>query len=367
MLISPISYNDTNRFKGMAILLIVLHNFYHVLPQAPIENEFFFNIENTNYYLKSVIDSFSPISITSLFTDFFSFFGHYGVALFISLSGYGLTIKYSSKEFSNIEKIHFIWKRILRFWKVIIPLIPLSVLVKMIKYGNGLWETLTDHIGEYLSIITFTQTLIPGKEFVVSGPWWFFGAILQLYIIYIFLLHKKSNRFLLIISLSALFIQAITIFWGWENILFRLRYNSIGWLPIFCLGIYYAKKPVTTCKPSIPIILMILFLCSNVNAYFWLFSSLLFPLAFIPLFRNFPIKSFWEFMGKISFYLFAIHSFIRGAFFGLIGEEKIVEQNLGVPIGILYLLTSILIAYIFQQLLNRIYTYCQTIIVQKKQ
>ena len=72
-------------------------------------------------------------------------------------------------------------------------------------------------------------------------------------------------------------------------------------------------------------------------------------------------------MGKISFYLFPIHSFILGAFFGLIGEEKIVEQNLGVPIGILYLLTSILIAYIFQQLLNRIYTYCQTIIVQKKQ
>ncbi|WP_278585816.1 hypothetical protein [Coprobacter fastidiosus] len=73
MLISPISYNDTNRFKGMAILLIVLHNFYHVLPQAPIENEFSFNIENTNYYFKTVIDSFSTISITSLFTDFFLF------------------------------------------------------------------------------------------------------------------------------------------------------------------------------------------------------------------------------------------------------------------------------------------------------
>lgn len=58
-------------------------------------------------------------------------------------------------------------------------------------------ETLTDHIGEYLSIITFTQTLIPGKEFVVSGPWWFFGAILQLYIIYIFLLHKKVTGFCL--------------------------------------------------------------------------------------------------------------------------------------------------------------------------
>ena len=67
MLISPISCNDTNRFKGMAILLIVLHNFYHVLPQAPIENEFFFNIENTNYYLKSVIDSFSPTFF--LFSD----------------------------------------------------------------------------------------------------------------------------------------------------------------------------------------------------------------------------------------------------------------------------------------------------------
>ena len=70
-------------------------------------------------------------------------------------------------------------------------------------------------------------------------------------------------------------------------------------------------------------------------------------------------------MCKISFYLFAIHSFIRVAFFGLICEEKIVEQNLEVPVGILYLLTSILIAYIFQQLLNRIYNYCQTKIIHK--
>ena len=40
MLISPISCNDTNRFKGMAILLIVLHNFYHVRNSVDlIEND----------------------------------------------------------------------------------------------------------------------------------------------------------------------------------------------------------------------------------------------------------------------------------------------------------------------------------------
>ncbi len=336
----------------MAILLIILHNFYHALPQASIENEFLFNIENTNYYVSSIINSVSSISITSLFTDFFSFFGHYGVALFIFLSGYGLTVKYSSKEFSLSEKIHFIWKRILRFWKVIIPLIPLSVLVNSIKHGSGLWQTLITHLGEYLSVITFTQTLIPGKEFVISGPWWFFGAILQLYIIYIFLLHKRSNRFLLIIGIFALLIQTLTIFLGWENTLFRLRYNCIGWLPVFCLGIYCAQKPFITCKPLVSITLMALFLCSNINAYFWLFSSLLFPFAFIPLFRNLPVKSFWKFMGSISFYLFAIHSFIRGGFLELIGKQKIVEQNLELPIGILYMLISILTAYIFQQILN---------------
>ncbi|WP_302546968.1 acyltransferase family protein [Coprobacter fastidiosus] len=174
MLISPISYNDTNRFKGMAILLIVLHNFYHVLPQAPIENEFSFNIENTNYYFKTVIDSFSTISITSLFTDFFSFFGHYGVALFIFLSGYGLTIKYSSKEFPNAEKIHFIWKRILRFWKVIIPLIPLSVFVKIVEQNLGvpigilylLTSILIAYIFQQLlnRIYTYCQTIIVQKK-----------------------------------------------------------------------------------------------------------------------------------------------------------------------------------------------------------
>lgn len=352
MHITPISYDDTTRLKGMAILLIVLHNFFHALPGASLENEFLFDINNTYYYFQSIIHSFRTPDILKLFTEFFSFFGHYGVALFIFLSGYGLASKYASSGFSFSGKMYFIWKRILRFWKVIIPLIPVSIVIKTLKSGNGLWDTISNYAGEYLSILTFTQTIIPGKEFIVSGPWWFFAAILQLYILYIFLLHQKSNRFLLVIGLTAVLLQGVALFFGWEDFLFRLRYNFIGWVPVFCLGIYCAGKPDISFSPVMAAILMAIFLLSNSNAYLWLFSSIMFPLAFIPLFRNIPVKSLWKFTGGLSFYIFAIHSFVRGGFFVLVSKDEIVEDGLELQVCALYLIVCILAAYILRMVLN---------------
>lgn len=352
MKLTPVTYAETTRLKGMAIVMILLHNFYHVLPGASLENEFTFAMEDTRHYFQTLIHSFRTADIITLVTDTFSFFGHYGVALFIFLSGYGLSRKYASSVFSTSGKLHFILKRILRFWKIIIPLIAVSVVVKTLKYGNGLWQTFIDHIGEYLSVLTFTHTLIPGKEFIVSGPWWFFAAILQLYILYIFLLRQKSNRFLLLISLAALIIQVTTIYFADESLLFRLRYNFVGWLPAFCLGIYYARKPDISFNFMIPLILMAVFLVSNNNPYLWLISSIIFPLAFIPLFRNIPVKTFWKFIGEISFYLFAIHSFVRGATFSFISPQEIVKQGVTLQTGLLYLAASILAAYLFRLTLN---------------
>ncbi|MBQ4205355.1 MAG: acyltransferase family protein, partial [Bacteroidales bacterium] len=78
---------DTSIIKGFGILCIVLHNYFHWIAPSPGENEF----------------DFSPDRVTKLFTllsektgEFvnllFSYFGHYGVELFVFISGFGLAI-----------------------------------------------------------------------------------------------------------------------------------------------------------------------------------------------------------------------------------------------------------------------------------
>jgi hypothetical protein len=72
--------------KGIAILAIVLHNYFHMLWGAVGENEFDFEPGRLRSFISAVGEP------DRLIQAFFSYFGHYGVLLFIFLSAYGLAI-----------------------------------------------------------------------------------------------------------------------------------------------------------------------------------------------------------------------------------------------------------------------------------
>lgn len=78
--------------RGIAILAIMLHNFCHWI-NGPIvkENEFRFRIERADGLFEALrnIDMYLPVQLIS-------FFGHYGVPVFLFLSGWGLVMKYEN-------------------------------------------------------------------------------------------------------------------------------------------------------------------------------------------------------------------------------------------------------------------------------
>jgi hypothetical protein len=85
----PLTREGTNLLKGIAIILIALHNYYRWISPMTGENEFEFSrLATINNYI--LVRS----NLLEVVHAFFSFLGHYGVQAFIVISAYGLTRSY---------------------------------------------------------------------------------------------------------------------------------------------------------------------------------------------------------------------------------------------------------------------------------
>ena len=81
-----LSLEDSTFYKGLAILIIIFHNFFHLLNPGIGENEQGFDIQRAERFWHIVTNQ------TEYFVQaLFSFWGHYGVQIFLFLSAYGLT------------------------------------------------------------------------------------------------------------------------------------------------------------------------------------------------------------------------------------------------------------------------------------
>ena len=77
-----LSKENSKVLRGVAIIAIALHNYFHILGFST-ENEMAFSMENTNHF-------FSVIADGHLFAEIFSFLGRLGVPVFIFLTGFGI-------------------------------------------------------------------------------------------------------------------------------------------------------------------------------------------------------------------------------------------------------------------------------------
>lgn len=157
------------------------------------------------------------------------------VALFLFVSGYGLTKQYGGLEKRNVQTTIRFWLR--RFINFFLPFWFCFVLVVVI--GNLCGYTFHDAYPATRNTLKCVLLDFFGQMGYDSylGPWWFNKMIIQLYLAFPFLYLMLYNRYTAIVGLIA--IVLIQLFAN--RIPGNLFFIVEGGLPSFCLGMMAAR------------------------------------------------------------------------------------------------------------------------------
>ena len=308
---SNFSKRDTSIMKGFAIICIVFHNYFHWLYPSPGENEFTFSASRVDNFFHLLGDKSGE-----WFNILFSYLGHYGVQIFILISGFGLAVSMMNRPRT--------WEAfVLTRLKKLYPLLltgMVALFLGVILMESKLLNNYT--MMELKPKLLFIHTLIPNSGLSINGPWWFFALIFQLYLLFPLLFQwlKKRNwkAFIAICVVSYglifLFRYGITLYEG-----SIVMMNAPGHLPEFCLGMMLALQKDQKIGWGWLIAAIVIFCLGNVYALFYPFTFL--AVSVIVLFvyqglKRLPVKKQWlsrplAYFGGISMTLFAVHGFFR--------------------------------------------------------
>ena len=351
--------------RGLAITGIFLHNFCHWLKGGHHENEFLFYDAHGetmwNYWTKGSIDGFEPI-------QFFSFFGHYGVPLFLFLSGFGLVMKYERQDAPRIGVLAFLGYQWLKLFRLMILGFIASILVYDVWCGFEFhqWnETLAQ-----LLLITNPLFISPGSA-ILPGPYWFFGLMLEFYVIYRLLIYPSAHkpqslwRWLMpvLIALAAWGVMATCK--GHTMRLEYLRYNAaIGALP-FAMGVLTARYGMPKLSKwllaVIAVICLPLIAVANLNYQAWLWAPL--PVvagavAFVKLLDKWSAQSSGmvikplAWMGMLSSFIFVVHSVPRMPIFKFVlwkQQGLLYSDYAWIAV---YIVLTLLLAWLYKRYLD---------------
>lgn len=308
---SGISKNETVLFKGIAILLIVTHNFMHLIKEGvPGENEFTFHPERFRSFLTLIVQEYPDIVRIVL-----HYLGHYGVQVFIFLSAYGLTKKYLA------EKIVYKEYLLDRFIKIY-PAFILSILL-FLAYGfltdgpAGPLELLHAHWKAILFKLTLVSNFIPGMALKPVGPWWFLPFIFQFYLVFPIILvitRKYGACTLAVLSSTGILLSVISTYLG-----ANVYYTIIGHMPELCLGVYLASKERLHIPYYATVAIILLFILGNLYLPFWFISHFCALILLLQIFGaskhalkgNTGTNKLLAFYGALSLHLFFVHGFLR--------------------------------------------------------
>lgn len=214
--------------RGLAIIGIFLHNYCHWLGPVVKENEYTFSQHNVDWL---TIVMASPDGL--LPAHLVSFFGHYGVPVFLFLSAYGLELKYGRSLYAPAFRfVAYHWKKL--FSMMIVGFVSFTIVDAMTP---GRWHyTLTQVVAQ----LAMVNNLLPDPDHNIwPGPFWFFGLMLQLYAVYRLLLYKRHWAWTAGAMVVCLGVQLA--FAPESEALNWYRYNFMGGMLPFGLGLLYAR------------------------------------------------------------------------------------------------------------------------------
>ena len=207
----------------------MLHNYCHWLGFAVKENEYTFNAANTARLWDAMAHADANLPIHLL-----SYFGHYGVPVFLFLSGFGLVMKYERRP-QELPAWRFARYHYMKLLRMMVPGFVAFIIVDAITPGPFRFQA-ENVVAQMLMAIN----LLPAPDRIIwPGPYWFFGLMMQLYIVYRLALYRRHWAWAAALVALCWAAQAACSPMG--ETLNRLRYNCIGGMLVFCAGLLAAR------------------------------------------------------------------------------------------------------------------------------
>ena len=291
------SVKYTNIIKGFAICLLLLHHLFYN------SNESIIDIWIGSYQLSNILGLYGKVC----------------VAIFLILSGYGIYRSYNSnKAYQNILVFYkkHLTKIYLNYWLIWLIFVPFGVFVLKITLIDIYKENIIKNfIINFLGLQYYFGTLS------YNNTWWFIGLIVGLYILFpvLYYFMEKIPVFLYAICIGCMFIPLKFGLISFE----MFRFNLLSFIAGMVLARYNIIEKHQRRKHSIYIYLaqlLLLFLLRyfgvNMNIQIDTFIGiLLIFIIFEYVDKLSAISNIMELLGKHSFNIFMLHTFIIKIYF----------------------------------------------------
>ncbi|MBO5594731.1 MAG: acyltransferase family protein [Prevotella sp.] len=333
--------------RGIAILAIMLHNYCHFNGKIVQENEYQF-LDFNNARLWQVLSNPTELLPVHLL----SFFGHYGVPVFLFLSGFGLVKKYETSSTCQANSARFLRYHYLKLFRMLIVGFSIFLVVDAVTPGRFAfhWQNVIAQLLMYINIL-------PEPEKIIwPGIYWFFGLMLQLYIVYRLLFCRRSSWVVVGLIVVCWLLQVFCEPDG--EVLNRLRYNCIGGMLPFGLGIMAGRVPLwhETFLPHkigwlvVFILASLLVFVMGFSFQSWLWIPVFIVIGCVAVVKAMPewlLKGFVWF-GGISAAMFVAHPIVRKLFITVAWKQDIYDGLM------LYVVVTIALSWAVKQIIDRI-------------
>ena len=341
--------------RGIAILAIMLHNYCHFNSKIVQENEYQFMSFNNDrlWHVLSNPTELLPVHLLS-------YFGHYGVPVFLFLSGFGLVRKYESEP-TETNPVSFLRYHYLKLLRMLIVGFSIFLVVDAVTPGRFAfhWDNVIAQLLMFINVLPE-----PGK-IIWPGIYWFFGLMMELYIVYRLLLYRKCNLYVIVLIVICWLLQTFCDPDG--ETMNRLRYNFIGGMLPFGLGLIVGRVRLEAHSSALTRLLeyaygrtgvwiitallsTIIIFVMSFNFHSWLWIPVFIIIGTIALVKVMPeaVLKLFIWFGGISAAMFVAHPIARKLFITVAWKQDIYDGL------ILYVIVTIALSWAVKQIIDRI-------------
>ena len=316
-----LSRAECNIMRGFAILFIIVDNMTHWFWGVYKDNEYEYKWSSVKGFLNNLMHPDATLPF-----NFISFYCPYGVILFIFLSGYCLTLKYEKGNGRGTSSRTFIANHYSKLFVMQLKGLALFLTVYFLFYPNNIVKS--PIILQFLLV----GNLYPSTSwFCLPGPYWFFGMIMEMYVIYRLVIYNRRDW--VAIALSVFSIVVMAFFDPESDALSYLRYNCFLAMLPFCLGVLAARHlnagsfslNKTSVSVGVFLLAFVLLTASKFNFYSWLIMPIFVLATAVTLVKLFAkVKLFdisFSWLGAMSGVLFVVHPTVREILFARMNAQ----------------------------------------------